>query len=247
MKFTQFFSTTSHKAALANQYGWLDAINYMAPHDLSGTNLCPWSTAGCRSLCLGHYSGQAGMVSDVETGTNKVRESRVRKARYFMDQRAEYMAEMVHHIRRLERQAVRKSMRLVIRPNGSTDIPYERIRVGDHRSIMHAFPHLQFVDYTKSVDRMFRDRPANYHLVYSVNEETDDADLSRILDAGMQAAAVFAVRKNQPMPHTYKGHPVVDGDVHDLIHLQPAGTILGLRPKGRKAWADQTGFIIREF
>ena len=41
MKFTQLFSTTSHKAALANQYGWLDAINYMAPHDLSGTNLCP--------------------------------------------------------------------------------------------------------------------------------------------------------------------------------------------------------------
>jgi hypothetical protein len=40
------------------------------------------------------------MVSRV-TGTNSVRDSRERKARYFMTERQAYMLEMLHHIARL--------------------------------------------------------------------------------------------------------------------------------------------------
>ena len=87
-KFTKFFSTDSAKAIKADKYGYLNAINYMAPHSTGGVgNLCPDSSAGCRDLCLGMYSGQAAMVSDLENGTNAVRESRIAKSQFFMNER----------------------------------------------------------------------------------------------------------------------------------------------------------------
>ena len=61
-KFKRFFSTDSAKAIKAEKFGYLNAINYMAPHITGGVgNLCPDSSAGCRALCLGMYSGQAAM------------------------------------------------------------------------------------------------------------------------------------------------------------------------------------------
>jgi len=46
-----------------DKFGYLNAIHYMAPHTLGGVgNLCPHASEGCKALCLGHYSGQAGMV-----------------------------------------------------------------------------------------------------------------------------------------------------------------------------------------
>jgi hypothetical protein len=247
-KFTRFFSTDSAKAVLANKYGVLNGINYAAPHDTGGAgNMCRHSTQGCRDLCLGMYSGQASMVSDLENGMNNVRLSRINKIKYMTSDMAGYMSEMSWHIDKLQRQARRKGLDLVIRPNGSTDTPYERIRVGEHRNIMEAHPDVQFDDYTKNYDRMWTTMPRNYHLVYSRSEKTEISQMQRLIDAGKQVAVVFAVRKKDPLPTVWNGMPVVDGDKHDLIHLQPRGVILGLRPKGRKAWADDTGFVVRNF
>jgi len=61
-QFPRFFSTDSPKAAKATSYGWLNAINYMAPHRSGGAaNLCPHASPGCIALCLGEHSGQAAM------------------------------------------------------------------------------------------------------------------------------------------------------------------------------------------
>jgi len=246
--FTRFFSTDSAKAVLATKYGVLNAINYAAPHNTAGSgNMCRDATPGCRSLCLGMYSGQASMVKDLENGMNNVRHSRIRKIRYMTSNLPMYMAEMSWHIDRLKRQATRKGLALVVRPNGSTDTPYERIHVGENRNIMDAHPDVQFVDYTKNDDRMWTTMPHNYHLVFSRSEKTEISQMHRLIDAGKQVAVVFAVQKKDPLPTVWHGMPVVDGDKHDLIHLQPEGVILGLRPKGRKAWADMTGFVVREF
>ena len=161
IRFTRFFSTDSPKAIKADKFGYLNAINYMAPHDTGGAgNLCPHSTAGCRALCLGMYSGQAAMVTDLEHGTNAVRESRVRKAQYFMNERKAFMAEMTWHIKALAKQAKRKGKTLAIRPNGSTDINFA--------GVARKFPGTQFIDYTKSLQRVLdKKRPANYHLTFS--------------------------------------------------------------------------------
>ena len=46
-------------------------------------------------------------------------------------------------------------------------------------------------------------------------------------------------------PAEYLGYPVIDGDRHDLRHLDGRGVVVALSPKGRKAKADKSGFVVR--
>jgi hypothetical protein len=247
IRFTRFFSTDSAKAIKADKFGYLNGINYMAQDDTASTaekyfTLCPHSTAGCRALCLGKYSGQAAMVTDLEHGTNAVRESRVRKARYFMNERPAFMAEMNWHIHDLARKARRKNKKLAIRPNGSTDVRFERIK-HNGQTVMELHPTTQFIDYTKNLKRLLdKTRPANYHLTFSLSEE-NKAKALQALAAGFNVAVVFG----NGQPKRYLGHDVIDGTVHDLRHLDPAPCIVGLDPKGAKAKADQSGFVVRNY
>jgi hypothetical protein len=55
-------------------------------------------------------------------------------------------------------------------------------------------------------------------------------------------AVVFA----GAFPAEYLGFPVINGDAHDLRHLDGRGVVVALSPKGRKAKADKSGFIVRE-
>ena len=241
-RFTKFFSTDSAKAIKAEKFGYLNAINYMAPHTTAGAgNLCPHSSAGCRSLCLGMYSGQAAMVSDLEHGTNAVRESRIAKSQWFMTDRAAFMAEMTDHVRAMTRKAQRENKALVVRPNGSSDLSFEYIRTDDGQSLPVRFPTIQFVDYTKNLKRVLSPkRPPNYHLTFSLSE-TNRGDALTALAAGFNVAVVFG----DGMPAKYLGHDVIDGTEHDLRHLDPAPVIVGLDPKGSKAKHDTTGFVVR--
>jgi len=236
IRFKRFFSTDSAKAIKADKFGYLNGINYMAPHDTGGAgNLCPHSTAGCRALCLGMYSGQAAMVTDLETGTNATRESRMRKAQYFMNDRKAFLAEMTWHIQDLAKKAKRKGKTLAIRPNGSTDINFS--------GIARRFPDTQFIDYTKSLQRVLdKKRPANYHLTFSLSE-TNKAEALQALAAGFNVATVFG----NGQPKRYLGHDVIDGTLHDLRHLDPSPCIVGLDPKGTKAKNDTSGFVVRDY
>ena len=243
-RFTKFFSTDSAKAIKADKYGYLNAINYMAPHTTGGIgNLCPHSSQGCRDLCLGMYSGQAAMVSDLEHGTNKVRESRKAKSQFFMKDRNAFLAEMARHIRAMIRKAERENKKLAIRPNGSTDIPFERVKTDNGQTLPERFPKTQFIDYTKNVRRILDQRkPDNYHLTFSLSE-TNKADAEKVLAAGHNVAVVFG----EGMPETFMGHKVIDGTEHDLRHLDPSPVIVGLDPKGSKAKKDTSGFVVRDY
>lgn len=243
-KFTKFFSTDSAKAIKADKYGWLNAINYMAPHDTAGVgNLCPDASEGCKALCLGMYSGQAAMVTDLENGTNAVRESRIAKSQYFMNERQAFMAEMVGHVRAMIRKADRENKKLAVRPNGSTDIAFERIPTDNGQPLPIRFPEIQFVDYTKNVHRvLLPNRPANYHLTFSLSE-TNKAEAEQVLAAGYNVAVVFG----DGQPDSFMGHRVIDGTEHDLRHLDPQPVIVGLDPKGKKAKADTSGFVVRDY
>ena len=247
IRFSRFFSTDSAKAIKADKFGYLNGINYMAPDDTGCTveqyfKLCSDSTAGCRALCLGMYSGQAAMVNDLEHGTNAVRESRMRKAQYFMNERKAFIAEMNWHIHDLARKARRKNKKLAIRPNGSTDIRFERIK-HNGQTVMELHPTTQFIDYTKNLKRLLdKTRPANYHLTFSLSEK-NKAEALQALAAGFNVAVVFG----RGQPKRYLGHDVIDGTVHDLRHLDPSPCIVGLDPKGKKAKADQSGFVVRNY
>ena len=261
LQFPRMFSIDSPKAIKAAQFNYLNAINYMAPHKSGDgvTNLCSHASPACILLCLGRESGQAAMVSHA-TGTNAVRQSRERKARYFMTERNAYCVEFMIHVARSIRTAKRKHMKLAVRPNGATDIAYEGVRVfvspelatylskisgeqitpGLH-TIFSAFPMVQYVDYTKNHLRFNRQLPANYSLTFS-RSENNEAQALDLLARGFNVAVIFAGN----MPLMWNGYHVVDGDQHDLRHLDPHGVVIGLSPKGNKAKREGValGFVV---
>lgn len=253
-QFRKFFSVDNPKAAKAGDFGYLNGINYMAPHTLGGVgNLCPNASAGCINLCLGDHSGQAAM-------SQKVKQSRVSKAQYFMRRRADFMSEFAMHCANLYAKAKAEGLKPAIRPNGSTDIAFEGVAfeigeplaakisgiigrefaAGKYRNIFEAFPEIQFLDYTKNPKRFDRALPPNYHLTFSLSE-TNRAEALKILERGQNVAVVFA----NPIPDEYGGFRVISGDDHDLRFLDPAGVVVGLSPKGNRAKKDTSGFVIR--
>jgi len=267
IKFQRFFSTDSAKAIKANKYGYLNAINYMAPHKSAGRgNLCANASPGCIALCLGWYSGQASMVADLENDINNVRKSRIRKTQYFFADTQGFMQEAVYHLNKLVRRADKLGLKLCVRLNGASDIPFERIKLVayQNKTIFELFPHVQFVDYTKHLDRILSaNKPGNLHLTLS-RSEINWQDCETALANGHNVAVVFAetlpeygdatlynmgYRQNYFLAAPYRGYEVIDGDKHDLRHLDPQGDvgyIVGLLPKGRKAKRDESGFVVRD-
>lgn len=239
----RIYSMDSAKAVKAQAFGWLNAIHYMAPASLSGVNLCPHASPACIAACLGWNSGQAGMVAN-DADINSVRASRIAKARRFMRTRHEYMRDMVDATIAAQRKAAKAGMRICVRLNGSTDIAWEGVRDADGLSIYARFSDVQFVDYTKSVRRAIAwaqgKLPSNLHLTFS-RSETNEADCLAVLAAGGNVAIVFAGQK----PATWHGYTVIDGDEHDLRHLDPRNVVVGLSPKGSKAKRDTSGFVVR--
>ena len=161
MLFQRFFSVDSPKAVKAQKYGWLNAINYMAPHRLAGAgNLCPNASAGCIALCLGEHSGNAALYP-------AVLKSRIAKAQLLMRDRQAFLKEMTAGIRRGRTTAQHQKLKLCVRLNGATDIAWERLAP----QIFADNADLQFVDYTKSPKRALEHArgqlPANYHLTFS--------------------------------------------------------------------------------
>jgi hypothetical protein len=242
----RIFSMDNPKAIKANDYGYLNAIHYMAPAALAGVgDLCPNRSEGCTALCLGWFSGQASMVkSELVRDRNSVRLSRIAKAKRFMRNRQAYMRDVIRSIELAQHKAQREGFKLCVRMNGSTDIGWEGIRDSEGVTLMQRFPNVQFTDYTKSPKRALAHAmgkfPANYSLCFS-RSETNETQCLEVLRAGGTVAVVFACDK----PTTYLGYPVVDGDMHDLRFLDSKGHVVALTPKGPKAKKDKSGFVVR--
>jgi hypothetical protein len=181
----RIFSMDNPKAAKAVDYGWLNAIHYMAPFTLAGVgNLCPNASEGCKALCLGEHSGQAGMVKH-DDDMNSVRLSRRAKAVRFMKDRRAYMADVFRSVELAYRKANAMGLRLCVRMNGATDIGWEGVRY-DGWTLMERFPDVQFTDYTKSPKRALAHAagkfPGNYSLCFS-RSETNETDAIAVLQA----------------------------------------------------------------
>ena len=243
IRFKRFFSVDSPKAIKASGFGYLNAINYMAPARTGGHgDMCSDASLGCIAICLGEHSGQAAMRKEGED--NKVTLSRKNKVAYFMTERHAFLNEACYHIERLYNQAQKEGLRLAVRLNGSTDIAWEGIKDKDGLTVFDRFPHIQFLDYTKNHRRFKRALPQNYHLTFS-RSETNEAQCKALLEQGHNVAVVFA--HGLPIRRKLWGFPVIDGDKHDLRFLDPQGVIVGLTPKGAKAKRDMSGFVLRDY
>jgi hypothetical protein len=177
-----------------------------------------------------------------------------------MKDRQNYLWDMARATALAYRKAKREKLKLCARANGSTDIAWEgvalyidesqarilsklcarKIKAGQYQSLFHLFSFVQWVDYTKNATRLYRALPNNYSLTLSYSG-TNKADCAKALQAGHNVAVVFG----DGLPESWLGFPVINGDSHDLRHLDPRGVVIGLSPKGKKAKADRdSGFVV---
>jgi hypothetical protein len=228
------------------------AILHLSPADGSGLQVCPKATAGCRAACL-NTAGRGGLGLDVD-GLNAIQRARRRRTLQYFARRPEFLARLVREIELHERRARAQGMTPAVRLNGTSDIRWERHPVTrngrQYPNIMRAFPRIRFYDYTKRTDRT--ELPRNYHLTFSL-ADGNDRDAARALAAGVNVAAVIRTPEIArragtryatlaPLPATFRGLPVIDGDKSDVRFRDPAGVYVGLRAKGR-AVADRSGFV----
>ncbi len=216
------------KTIKSNKAGFLTGILYLAPYDLSGVNLCPFAkVAECHVACL-NTAGRGNF--------SNVKSARLRKAKLFNENRGEFMAQLIDDINKLKRQAKRQNLQAVVRLNGTSDIEWENIRVGEY-TIFDLFPDLQFYDYTKNPNR--KNLPDNYDLTFSYSGVDSFIKFNRqALSNNMRIATVFKI-----MPSEFLGRQVINGDDHDARFIEDKNLVIGLKAKG-KARQDKTGFVV---
>ena len=238
----KLLSTGNPKILKGMAQGYNTYILHLAPANVSGYETCPKRTAGCTAACL-NTAGRGGMFKRGES-TNVIQEARRRKTRLFFENRTEFMRLLVADIELAIKQSKRLGLVPVFRLNGTSDLSFEKYEVVRNeklfRNIFSAFAEVQFYDYTKVLGRKVT-AIENYHLTFSA-ADGNDADVVKAIQQGYNVATVFGIKKTLPMPETYVGLPVFNGDESDLRFLDPKGVVVGLYAKG-KAKKDTSGFV----
>lgn len=242
----KLLSTGNPKVLKGMAQGYNTYILHLAPASLSGYNTCPKATEGCKAACL-NTAGRGGMFKRGET-TNTIQQARIRKTKYFYENRAAFMDDLIKDIELAIKQSAKLGLTPVFRLNGTSDLSWEKysvVRRGvEYDNIFMAFPEVQFYDYTKILGRKVTNIP-NYHLTFSA-ADGNDLDVLNAMKQGYNVAMVFGIKKTMAMPeyHIFNGlkKPVFNGDDSDLRFLDPKGHIIGLYAKG-KAKSDTSGFV----
>ena len=206
---------------------------HLAPANLSGFNVCHWASRGCTDSCL-NTSGHGAFST--------VQEARIKKTKLLNEQFSVFAAQLIKEVKAAVKSAARKGMRLAIRLNLTSDIPWESLDVQDGKTLFQMFPEVTWYDYTKGYKRMlnFLDgkMPANYSLTFS-RSESNEKYVHAIRARGGNVAVVF----RRSLPASWHGTPVVNGDKNDLRFLDARGVVVGLVDKG-KARKDNSGFVV---
>lgn len=229
------------KTAKSAKLGYLTFVLHFAPWDVSGFQACPVATASeCHGPCL-NLAGRGGIFKKGES-SNAIQAARIRRTKFFFEDRAAFMSALYKEIQAGIRYAKKLGLVPVFRLNGTSDIAWEKIRFSidgqDYRNMMAAFPDVQFYDYTKIPGRV---TPPNYSLTFS-RSASNELNVIKALTKGDNVAVVFD--HSRPLPAEFMGRPVINGDDHDLRFLDVSGAIVGLKAKG-PARRDNSGFVVR--
>ena len=231
MVYRPILGEASAKTVKGQKIGYLTGICYLVPDD----KLCPMARmAGCMAGCL-RTAGRGAFDS--------VQAARAAKTAFFREHREAFMLSLAADVWSLARRAEKLGMQPLVRPNGTSDIPFENIPVVDGKTIFQLFPDVQFYDYTKHPSRKLEGKTAgNYDLTYSFSAITPkEVSIKGLINpANRRTAVVFDRREN--IPASFRGWPVVDGDDTDVRHIEPARVVVALYAKGR-ARSDTSGFV----
>ena len=229
----KLLTTANAKILKGEKEGWMTMGIHLAPANLSGYNVCYWASRGCTDSCL-NTSGH-GAFSTVQA-------ARIAKTKLLKENFDLFAAQLIKEIKAAVKSAAKKGMRLAIRLNLTSDIPWELLDVQDGKTLFEIFPEITWYDYTKGYKRMldFLDgkMPANYSLTFS-RSESNEKFVHAIRARGGNVAVVF----RRSLPASWHGTPVVNGDKNDLRFLDARGVVVGLVDKG-KARKDNSGFVV---
>lgn len=228
MKYKLLAVNSDAKTVRGLDKGFLTGILYLSAADTLGfVNLCTRAGA-CKAGCL---------VSAGRGAFDSVWDGRARKTLLLVNDRAEFLRRLRADIFTLIRDATAQGKIPCLRLNGTSDLPWLALQMS------HEFPEMQFYDYSKLQHPWTRVR-ANYHITQSFDPVTVPwSECKDALDHGINVAVVFRTPKGKPLPQSWNGIRVVDGDLSDLRFLDDRGVIVGVRAKG-KAKQDTTGFVV---
>ena len=230
LQYRPILGESSAKTVKGEKIGYLTAICYLVPDE----KLCPFAImAGCFDGCL-KSAGRGAF--------NSVQAARAAKTRFFYDNQRAFMLSLCADIWTHQRRAEKLGLIPLVRPNGTSDIPFENILI-DGRTIFQIFADVQFYDYTKHPSRNLAGKTAgNYDLTYSFSALTPKTiSIKGLSNTANQRTAVVFLNRSE-IPSEFRGWPVVDGDDTDVRHIEPRSVVVALYAKG-KAKVDTSGFV----
>lgn len=215
-----------HKTGYAGQMATVYGLT-LAPADASGIDLCIWRSPECTSACVLVTAGKSTLPS--------VRKARIVKSQFLAQNPQDFVLILADELRR----AAVKHGSIAARLNVASDLRWERIAPK-----LFELVGVVFYDYTKAPASQRDDLGGKYHLTYSVSEKrASEGEALRWLERGGNAAVVFDTKRGAPLPETWHGYPVLDGDVTDARHEDLPSAVVGLRAKGSGRSLPVGGFV----
>jgi hypothetical protein len=215
MPLLNYYSQT--KMAKGEKLGYKTAILHLAPFDLSGKNVCPKASKECAAACL-NTSGRGQMGS--------VQKARLNKTNYFWTNKNGFLFDLSREIEQLKKRAANQGFKFAVRLNGTSDLPWHRMKVDGGSTLHELHPDVQFYEYTKVLDYLDHGHK-NLNVTFS-DSGRNDSDIRAAIKSGHNVAVVF----RDKLPKKWLDRRVIDGDRHDLRFKDPRGVIVGLIAKG---------------
>jgi len=197
---------------------------------------CLRATKACRFACVGSQTGQGALPS------SKI--ARIGRTLAMLADLQRFNALLDYEIESERLRASVFGYLLAFRFNVASD-HWEMARKTAIRN-----PMVNFYDYSAIVEAVTMAR--DVRRVYSrKNGIKSDLTARAMVRDGYGVSVVFDVKKGEPLPKTWEGAPVIDGDKHDLWFLQAPKEgpfVVGLRVKGsnkQKKAATVSGFAVK--
>lgn len=184
-----------------------------------GVNLCP-NAGACKFTCLA-FSGQGNILKGRKMFAGEELsaplKAKARRTFVFINDKEWFEAFLLMEIRQKNEMAQMLGAKSFFRLNVTSDVEWIHLTI--------LVPHIAFYDYTKVWNRY---STGNYHLTFSVDENTTDEMIEAKLSKGENVAIVF---NTNTLPEKYFNFSVIDGDLNDDRTTDAKGVIVGLKLK----------------
>jgi hypothetical protein len=237
---------SSAKTKKGVKYDYNTFILYLAAADMSGFNICPMATEGCKKACL-VGSGRARMVTTKQK-INSVTWARLKKTWLYYFHREYFNAWLFAEIASAEKLARAKDRGFAVRLNGTSDISLKLFSLYGV-NVLDAFPTVQFYDYTKVIKQVkLAAKYDNYDVTFSFANTSEHDNFDNTLNTlalGGKVSVVFDLSTfpGKAFPATFLGYEIANGDETDLTFLQ-SEKVLGLNFKKTGANIDDNKFVL---